>query len=106
MGALSRTLAQVHQMMAEEGVREPLRFTAALSDGRSVYAVRHASDQAPPTLYWRAADCATGRAVSIVSEPLEQPETWQSVPPDRVLAVGSDLTVGFADLDFLQAAAE
>lgn len=110
VGALSRTLAQVHQMMAQEGVREALRFTAALSDGRSIYAVRHASDQAPPSLYWRAAEGAGGpqggRAVSIVSEPLEQPETWQSVPADRVLVVGPDLTVDFADLGFLQAAAE
>jgi glutamine amidotransferase len=105
VGALSATLAQVHAVMAEEGVREPLRFTAALSDGRSIYAVRHASDQAPPSLYWRAATCGDG-SISIVSEPLEQPETWQSVPPDRVLVVGPDLSVGFADLDFLRAAAE
>src|SRR3546814_14047186 len=85
--------------MAEEGVEEPLRFTAALSDGRSIYAVRHASDQAPPSLYWRAA-CG-GAAVSIVSEPLEQPETWQSIPTDRVLVVGPDLVVSFAHLGFL-----
>src|SRR3546814_1786512 len=53
-GALSATLAQVHDAMAEEGVREPLRFTAALSDGRSIFAVRHASDQAPPSQIGRA----------------------------------------------------
>src|SRR3546814_9211470 len=98
-GALSATLGQVHEVMAEEGVGEPLRFTAALSDGRSIFAVRHASDQAPPSLYWRAAECHAGPAVSIVSEPLEQPETWQSVPPDRVLVVGPDLSVGFTDLE-------
>ncbi|MEQ9607350.1 MAG: class II glutamine amidotransferase [Kiloniellaceae bacterium] len=105
VGALSATLAQVHQVMAEEGVGEPLRFTAALSDGRSIYAVRHASDQAPPSLYWRAANCAGG-SISIVSEPLEEPETWQSVPADRVLVVGPDLSVGFEDLDFLRPAAD
>jgi predicted glutamine amidotransferase len=104
--ALSATLAQVHEVMAEEGVAEPLRFTAALSDGETIYAVRHASDQAPPTLYWRSAECAGKRSVSIVSEPLEQPETWQSVPADRVLVVGPDLAVSFADLGFLRAAAE
>src|SRR3546814_13145805 len=51
VAALSATLAEVQAAMAEEGVEEPLRFTAALSDGRSIYAVRHASDQAPPSLY-------------------------------------------------------
>src|SRR3546814_21013766 len=71
VAALSATLAEVQAAMAEEGVEEPLRFTAALSDGRSIYAVRHASDQAPPSLYWRAA-CG-GAAVSLVSAPLEQP---------------------------------
>src|SRR3546814_8712537 len=101
---LSATLAEVQAAMAEEGVEEPLRFTAALSDGRSIYAVRHASDQAPPSLYWRAT-CG-GAAVSIVSEPLEQPETWQSIPTDRVLVVGPDLVVSFADLGFLRVAAE
>ena len=106
VGALSQTLAQVRRVMAAQGVAEPLRFTAALSDGRSIYAVRHASDQAPPSLYWRQSDCAAGRSVSIVSEPLEQPETWEAVPADRVLVVGPDRAVGFADLDFLQVAAE
>ncbi len=106
VGALSRSLAQVQDVMAEHGVTEPLRFTAALSDGRSIYAVRHASDQAPPSLYWRESDCGEGRAVSIVSEPLEQPETWEAVPADRVLVVGPDQAVGFAELDFLRAAAE
>ena len=105
LGALSRTLDQVHRIMAEAGVTAPLRFTAALSDGRSVYAVRHASDRQPPSLYWRAAGCAGG-SVSIVSEPLEQPETWQSVPADRVLVVGPDLSVAFEALDLLAAAAE
>jgi len=107
VGALSRTLAQVTGVMEEAGVTDPLRFTAALSDGRSVYAVRHASDQAPPSLYWRQGeDSGEGRAVSIVSEPFEQPETWRSVPPDRALVVGPDLSVGFEDLGFLRSAAE
>ncbi|MEO3428705.1 class II glutamine amidotransferase [Pelagibius sp. CAU 1746] len=106
VGALSRTLAQVRGVTAEHAVRAPLRFTAALSDGQTVYAVRHASDQAPPSLYWRAADCGGKRSVSVVSEPLEQPETWQSVPADRVLVVGPDLAVGFEALELPRAAAE
>ena len=106
VGALSRTLAQVAAVMAAHGERAPLRFTAALSDGRSVYAVRHASDLMPPSLYWRAAEVDAGRTVSIVSEPLEPAETWLSVPAERVLVVGPDLSVGFADLELRRTAAE
>lgn len=106
VGALSATLAQVESVMAEEGVREPLKVTAALTDGQSIYAVRHASDQRPPSLYWRTSDCGAGASVSVVSEPLEQPETWQSVPAEQVLVVGSDLSVGFAALDVVSQAAE
>ena len=106
VGALSATLAQVEAVMAEERVREPLRVTAALTDGQTIYAVRHASDQRPPSLYWRASDCGAGTSVSVVSEPLEEPETWQSVPAEQVLVVGPDLSVGFAALDVLSQAAE
>jgi hypothetical protein len=42
----------------------------------------------------------------VVSEPLEEPETWQSVPAEQVLVVGPDLSVGFAALDVLSQAAE
>src|SRR3546814_16805588 len=94
VAALSATLAEVQAAMAEEGVEEPLRFTAALSDGRSIYSVRHASDQAQPSLYWRAA-CGAA-AVHILSHPLEQPETWQSNPPDRAHVVCPAPALSFA----------
>src|SRR3546814_151637 len=80
-GALSATLAQVHEVMAEEGVGEPLRFTAALSDGRSIFAVRPPDHQAPPTLYWRAAACHSGPAVSHASAPPTPPRPRQPSPP-------------------------
>lgn len=107
LGALSRTLAQVTGVMAAAGMKEPLRFTSALTDGRSIYALRYASDDRPPSLYWRTGDPAgAGNAVSIVSEPLEQPDTWQELPANEVLLVGPDRSVGFRALDFLQTAAE
>src|SRR3546814_16261888 len=92
VAALSATLAEVQAAMAEEGVEEPLRFTAALSAGRSIYAVRHAGDQAPPSLYWRSA-CG-GAADSIVSEHLEQPETWPATPTDRARVDNGHADVG------------
>src|SRR3546814_9994662 len=44
VAALSATLAEVQAAMAEEGVEEPLRFTAALSDGRSIRSEEHTSE--------------------------------------------------------------
>lgn len=111
LGALSRTLAQVIEVMAAAGVAAPLRFTSALTDGRSIYALRYASDDRPPSLYWRSGDpvgarARAGSAVSIVSEPLEQPDTWQALPANQVLVVGPDRSVSFEALEFLQTAAE
>ena len=47
-----------------------------------------------------------GNAVSIVSEPLEQPDTWQALPASEVLVVCPDRTIRFEDLDLGRAAAE
>ena len=107
LGALSRTLAQVSGVMAEAGVSAPLRFTAALTDGQSIYALRYASDDKPPSLYWRGTEESDAPpSITIVSEPLEEPETWQALPPDQVLLVGPDLLLRFEPLDFLRPAAE
>ncbi len=54
-------------------------MTAALSDGRNLYAVRYATDDAGPSLYRRWLDSRGGMAV--VSEPLEAGEAgWIEVP--------------------------
>ena len=69
---------------------EPLRLTAALTDGRRVAAVRYASDNQPPTLYW----ARSGDRTVIVSEPLDagDSEPWQEVPNGHLLlAEGSDV---------------
>ena len=95
VGALARCLRQVREVMAAAEVRQALRFTAALTDGRDVYALRYASDLAPPTLYWRSAE----RAVCIVSEPLDSGgKSWEPLPPNKVLVVGPDLKPCFAPL--------
>ena len=95
VGALTRCLLQVREVMEAAEVREALRFTAALTDGEVVYAVRYASDLAPPTLYWRN----EGQAVCIVSEPLDSGGTsWEPLPPGQVLVVGPDLQPCFAPL--------
>ena len=90
--ALHRTTRRVLDAMEAAGATEPLRLTAALTDGRRVAAIRYASDDQPPTLYW----ARSGDHTIIVSEPLESngAEPWEEVPNGRVLlADGSDVEV-------------
>ena len=53
VAAMARTLKQVRGLMDEAGIDEPLRFTAAFTDGESLWAYRWACDGKPPTLYFR-----------------------------------------------------
>jgi glutamine amidotransferase len=63
--------------MAEAGVSEPLRFTAALTDGEDLYAFRWACDGQPPSLYVRKAD----GGLIVVSEPIDgRKDGWREVP--------------------------
>lgn len=59
---------------------EPLRVTAAVSDGQLIYAIRHASDAAPETLYVRKRKTVDGTL--LVSEPLDDGrDDWEAIPP-------------------------
>lgn len=82
VAAMGRTLAQVRALMHEAGVAEPLRFTAVLTDGQTIWAFRWASDAKPATLYWRE----SGQGLVIVSEPIDgQHDGWNEVPRDCTL---------------------
>jgi glutamine amidotransferase len=105
--ALRRTVAEIEVMMAEHGIAEPLRMTAAVSDGRALWAVRYASDAAAPSLFFctgeRFYDPAHGfrpvpgdGSVLVLSEPLDEAEDWwREVPQDFALfADGGDVALG------------
>ena len=80
--AISRTLAAIWSLMLEAGVREPLRFTAALSDGESIWAFRWSSDRRPPTLYWRE----DSSGLIVVSEPIDDEKAnWLAVAASSCL---------------------
>lgn len=85
-GAFARAVAQVERVKAAQGVNAPLRLTAALTDGETVYAIRYASDANAPTLYIghnRTAHAAT-TPLLIVSEPLDGcPDHWREVEMSR-----------------------
>ena len=78
-GALERAAARLITLARAKGAAPHLRMTAALSDGQQLYAVRYATDDLAPSLYYRWSDSRGGMAV--VSEPLESGEGgWTEVP--------------------------
>ena len=61
---------------------KPLRFTAALADGRDLFAFRYAANDEANSMYYRASE----HGVVVVSEPLDRDHaTWTSVPENSVL---------------------
>ncbi|MEA2934067.1 MAG: hypothetical protein QOD74_713 [Variibacter sp.] len=82
-GATLHVLSRLAELVDESGTTDPLRFTAALTDGRSLYAFRYA-DKAnrANTLYFREA----GGSLVIASEPVDRRrDAWTEVPPSCVL---------------------
>jgi predicted glutamine amidotransferase len=92
-GALERASARFITLARAKGQGPHLRMTAALSDGKRLYAVRYATDEAAPSLYYRWSDSRGGMAV--VSEPLEAEEDgWCEVPEASFCTFdGPDVTV-------------
>jgi glutamine amidotransferase len=84
LAAMATTLAQVCELMAQAGVCEPLRFTACYTDGENLWAYRWASDEWPPSLYYRQ----DRNGVLVVSEPIDERSLdWHEVPKDCALKV-------------------
>ncbi len=82
--AVLTVIDETQTLMRGRGIEAPLRFAAALADGRQVTAFRLASDGQPPTLYRR--ECSHG--VILASEPLDDDQPgWQMVP------VGASVTL-------------
>ncbi len=85
-GACDRLIVTVDRLQTDAKVLEPFRFTAAWSDGETIYAVRYGSDLKPPSLYTKSLDHGSGTLV--VSEPLDDVrDGWQAVPPQSFVTV-------------------
>ena len=83
-GALRKTIQAVVYAMAEAGVEEPFRMTAALANGDSIVALRFSTDERPPSLYWSEID----GDLTVVSEPLDaEADQWNEVPSAHLLTV-------------------
>jgi len=91
IAALTGVVALIERVMGEDGeAGEPFRFTAALSDGRCVWAWRHASDATPPSLHYRQ----TPTGLVVASEPLDdQEKDWMPVTAGHMLIADGTLTI-------------
>jgi predicted glutamine amidotransferase len=68
--------------------QDAVRTTCVLSNGTSIYAFRHASDDRAPTLYLKG---NAEEGWTIASEPLEvNSEAWKAVAPDQLLTLTKD----------------
>lgn len=99
-GALMRMAGFIERAGKEKGVAESLWMTLGVTDGKTLYGVRYASDNAAPTLY-HSVDPAhileinpllKGRigetARSLASEPIGVfPQIWKEVPQATLLTV-------------------
>jgi glutamine amidotransferase len=81
LAAAETTLRRICALVNEDGHRDRLRFTSALTNGRDLYAFRFAENDTANTLYFRE---ESGDVV-VVSEPLDRTGTWIAVPPNHVL---------------------
>jgi len=90
-GATARTIAFIEGALRSAQEAEPLRCTAAFTDGERIYAVRYASNRAPDTLYTRNRRDNSGKL--LVSEPLDDGrDDWRAIPAQSfiTLAPGSE----------------
>jgi glutamine amidotransferase len=84
--AYRKTMGFIEGVMRDGRGTEPLRVTAAVSDGHNIYAIRHASDAAPETLYVRRRKRVDGTL--LVSEPLDDGrDDWEEIPPQSFVAL-------------------
>lgn len=85
--AVMWALDQARRAMREQGISEPLRFAAALSDGHRLHVFRLSSDTRPPSLYLQEGPMG----VTVASEPLAGDEaSWRLVPAGSVLSISDD----------------
>ena len=98
--ALSRMAGFIEKTGREKGVNESLWMTVAVTDGKSLYCVRYASDGKAPTLYhsidvqeiYKINPETNGMfgpaAFTVVSEPIGVfPEMWTTIPENTTVII-------------------
>lgn len=101
LGGLSRMVGFIEQQGRKAGIADSVWMTVAVTDGRTIYSVRYASDGEAPTLYLStdvehirqvspdAAALVGDAARVIVSEPIGRFDSlWTAVPQSSSVVVG------------------
>jgi glutamine amidotransferase len=102
IGATSRVLSSLTEMVSATGIAEPLRFTAALANGRDLYAFRYSANDKANSLYYRE---AAGNVV-IVSEPLDSEHShWKPVPAGHMIVAPDGQPISLEPMFGAQSAA-
>ena len=104
--ALSTAVRLTLEVMDAHQIEQPFHMTAAISDGRTLYALRYSNDRLSPSLYYATGgtvrienhevDFTPGEeAVLVLSEPLdEQTEEWRAIPESHLFcARGAEISV-------------
>ncbi|TCL72154.1 class II glutamine amidotransferase [Rhizobium sp. BK251] len=92
LAAIADTIGFVEALAENLTGSTLVRFTAAFSNGRSLYAVRYATDRKAPTLY--ASPIGEHGGYCLVSEPLNDDiDAWAEIPD------GSAVTISETGLD-------
>jgi predicted glutamine amidotransferase len=81
LGAARRVLRDLVALANEDGHSEHLRFTAALANGRDLFAFRFAENDTANTLYFRQ----SRDELVVASEPFDKEAGWNEVPANHVL---------------------
>ena len=91
VGAIKKAIERVQILLEANGATEPIRLSAALSDGKSIWAFRYSSDQQSPSLFYGTPDLHKKQAQSkiintIASEPFDDDsDHWTSVGESKVV---------------------
>ncbi|MBP1851451.1 class II glutamine amidotransferase [Rhizobium halophytocola] len=87
--AMGEAIGFVEHLSREVKGMAQIKFTVAFSNGKSLYAVRYASEGYAPTLF--AAPMGRDGGYCLVSEPLDDnKDTWAEIPPGSAVIVGED----------------
>jgi len=91
VAGMTEALAKVCKLMDVRGSTEPLRLSAALSDGKSIWAFRFSTDKQSPSLFYGAPDTysknkSDGAITTIASEPFDDDMShWTRVEESKVV---------------------
>lgn len=93
LGAMAEAIATVEDLSIRHAGEALVRFTAAFSDGKLLYAVRYATDHKPPTLYAApmGGQMKGKSGYCLVSEPLNDDiDAWVEIPDGSAVIVCDD----------------